>query len=214
MNHFSKVDVPERVKQKCEQDKRGLYVPFVVLKEGDNFHFKINDTQKTVQCVKQRCCSVCGDALEDDAWFIAGPGSAFHTHGSIADLPVHKECGVYSLQVCPYLAYGRYTSKTDLDKLYKQLNDDSIKLVNHSVDQDRVPIFCFIKSPKYDVHQQPGSFNIVFKPRRPYEEVEFWYDGERVSDKDAEVIIKNYFAEKYELKYLDHDFQKEQKETM
>lgn len=201
MKHFKEIPVPKVIEENCDKDKRGLYVPFIVLKEGDVHHFKINDHNKVAVCVHTKCCSVCGTELKDDSWFIGGPASVFHKRGAIADLPVHKSCGEYSLQVCPYLAYGRYTSKTDLEKLYERLENKTLMLVNTTIDNDRVPLFCFVKSNDYEVKH---SYTTLFKTKIPYQEIEFWYDGEQLSQETGEKILKEHFEDKYTLEDLDY----------
>lgn len=211
MKHFKEVLVPKLIQENCDKTERGLYVPFIVLKEGDVHHFKINDEEKVMQCIVEKKCSVCGTQLNDDIWFIGGPASVFHKRGAIADLPVHKECGVYSLEACPYMAFARYNSKTDLNKLYEKLETKSIALFNPSVDPDRVPMFCFVKASDYTLHM---LHTIVFKPSMPYLEIEFWNDGERLSLEEGESILKKQFQTKYSLEDLDYEFQERQKEAL
>ena len=201
MKHISKVPVPKLIQENCKQDPRGLYVPVVVLKEGDVYHFKINDNRIVKSCVANKCCSVCGTALKDDVWFIGGPASVFHKRGAIADLPVHKECGEYALQACPYMAYSRYTSKTNLEKLYERLQDKNILLENTTLDNNRVPVFCFVKASDYTIHM---THTLVFKPVMPYLEVEFWNDGVQLSKEEGEQILKEHFEERYTLNDLDY----------
>lgn len=204
MKHYEDVKVPDLVKENCKKDKRGLYVPFIVLEEDGEYHFKINDTRKTNFCMHNSCCSICGTKIEDGFWFIAGPASTFHKNGSIADLPVHKTCGEYALEVCPYLAYARYNSKTDIDKLYKGLKDKTLKLVNLTVDHDRVPMFCFTKCDEFILAATQNG--IVHRPKRPYLEIEFWNDGVKLSQKEGEDILKEHFKTKYSLDDLDYTF--------
>ena len=202
MKHFKEIPVPKLIEDNCEQDKRGLYVPFIVLKEGDVHHFKINDNQKVQHCTMNKKCSVCGTDLKDDSWFIGGPASIFHKRGAIADLPVHQCCGEYSLMVCPYMAYRNYTSKTDLDKLYKKLENKSTVLVNTTLDNDRVPMFCFVKSNDY--HVRHTIHTKLFKTNVPYQHVQFWNDGQQLSQKEGEKILKKHFKEKYTIEDLNY----------
>ena len=199
MKHFLDIPVPQLVKDNCEITDKGMYAPAIILKEGDVHHFKINDDRKVMICVIEKRCSICGTELKDDTWFIGGPASVFHKRGAIADLPVHKACGEYALQVCPYMAYARYHSKINLDKLYEKLKDKSIKLENPTIDFDRVPMFCFAKASSYTVHH---THTIVFKPRMPYEAVEFWNDGVQLSKEEGEKILSEHFATKYTLEDL------------
>jgi hypothetical protein len=164
-----------------EKDPRGLPVPFVVLKdETGKHHFKINDTKKSEECINKRLCHICGNPLNlNNLWMIGGPGSTFDENGMYIDGPVHKECGLYALQVCPYLAYSGYTAKTDIEKLQQQIKDKSI-LFNPTVDNDRLPLFVFARASQLIMHISPtGKYFSTFKPLL---EIEFWNDGELITE--------------------------------
>ena len=199
MKPVTTVPVPKLIQENCEKDPRGLYVPVIVLKEDNTFHFSVNDQRIVLRCIATKCCSICGTLLKNDVWFIGGPGSVFHKNGAIADLPVHKECGEYALQVCPYLAYSRYTAKADIDNLYNKIKDKTIRLENPTMDDDRVPVFCFVKASGYTIHL---IHNILFKPDMPYEKIEYWYNGKKLSTEEGEQIVIENFKSKYTLEDL------------
>jgi hypothetical protein len=64
--------------------------------------FRVTDTRRWALAVKLRTCAMCGVALGRNIAFIAGPVS-FETR-LFTDLPMHKDCALYAIQVCPFLA--------------------------------------------------------------------------------------------------------------
>lgn len=165
---------------------RGLPIPFVVYRDADNIpHFKINDENKVKACIESDLCSVCGEKLSGDSWLIGGPKSAFHPNGAYIDVPVHKECGVFSLQNCPYMAYTKYSAKTPLGLLGYEV--DGMKLYNPTLDQNRLEYFVFIKISSYTVKVVSHYERFIY-PKRPYLEIEYWKDGCEISKKDAEAL--------------------------
>ena len=193
----SKVPVPQLILDYCERDPRGLYVPFVVLKTDDGkYHFKINDQYKSRICMMENLCSICGQKLtEDNMWLLGGIGSAFDENGAYIDLPIHRECGHYALQVCPYMAVRNYNSTLDLEKLKMTLPGTSLH--NPTVDQDRLPLFVFIR-PSFIKHGNVLRGDTYVRAIPPLLDVEFWRDGEIIdSQEDVNIYIKGTKWEKY-----------------
>jgi len=165
-----------------ERDPRGMPVPYVVLKDKEGkHHFKINDTDKSILCMVQSLCGICGKPLKQkDTWMIGGIGSAFDDHGKYVDLPVHGDCGRYALQVCPYMVVRNYNGKVDIEKMEK--NIPGVKLHNTTVDQDRLPLFVLIQPDGYQIEITPTGFYVVPKRKKPYLGAEFWVDGKKLTD--------------------------------
>jgi len=180
----SKVPVPQLILDNCSRDPRGLYVPFVVLQTDDGkYHFKINDHTKSGICLVERLCSICGQDLPDqNTWLLGGIGSAFDENGVYIDLPVHKECGHYALQVCPYMAIRDYHSTLNIEKLKMTLPGTSLH--NPTVDQDRLPVFVFIRPAGYEVRMRNGEQTFYIKARTPLQDVEFWRDGQIIDSQE------------------------------
>ena len=191
MKNWKKVEIPALMKN-LELDRRGFPVPFIILKDKTGVpHFKINDDRKVEECIKNDLCSICGTEMKTDKWMIGGPLSAFHPQGAYIDIPVHKECGEYALQVCPYLAVSTYNGKQTVDDIVAgdfQEDDDTKQLVfkDPTQSKDRVPFFVFNKITGFDVTRR-GTDRYI-KPHKPYVEVEFWNDGEQIT-KDAAIKL-------------------------
>lgn len=152
-------------------------VPYIVLVKDDVPYFKINDEEKVKECIEKDLCTVCGKELKEDKWLVGGPISAFTSY-TFGDLPVHKECGMFSLKACPYMAYSQYNSKQEMGLgVNEKLN---LLTFNPTMDSERVPYFAFVKISEYDV-KYVGLYRFI-KPHLPYLEVEKWKDGKQLNE--------------------------------
>ena len=198
MKNLNKIPIPQLILNNCETDSRGLRVPFVVLKDKDGkHHFKINDSEKTIKCMKDQLCTICSTKMSyEDRWLVGGIASAFDKGGYYIDHPVHYECGKYALQVCPYLAIRNYNGKLDMIKLQEQFEGE-FQLFNPTVDQDRLPFFVFIRPLNIAYFTSKTDLNdIKLKSLGPYHEVEIWDEGDKITD--IEVIKKKLAGTKWE----------------
>jgi hypothetical protein len=162
---------------------KGFPIPFIVYRDYNGTpHFKINCEFKVKTCIAAKVCSICGDFLKDDMWFIGGPQSAFHPNGAYIDLPVHKECGIYALQHCPYMAYTKYISKTPLGEIESSI--EGLKLYNPTMDSNRLKYFVFIKTANYKVTELDVYRRFIY-PEKPYIEIEYWADGKKIDKKEV-----------------------------
>jgi hypothetical protein len=198
---WTTVPMPENIAKFCRKDPRGLPVPFVVLQDANGvYHFKVNDSQKTGMAIIGRKCSICGQPMQKgDRWLVGGISSAFDPNGAYIDIPVHKECGVYALQVCPYLAVRNYNYKTDLNKLATKIQlieGTSVKLQDTTIDTDRLPLFVLCKPKSYEYIIGPDN-NFFLVPTRPFLEQEFWDEGRLLTTEEALNKIKGTKWEKY-----------------
>ena len=178
------IPIPQLMLDHCERDPRGYPVPYVVFKDKTGkHHFKINDSEKSAICMVKTLCTICGQPMtKDDRWLVGGIASAFDKNGSYIDLPVHKECGHYALKVCPYLAIRNYNGKIDLEKMIKETE---AVLHNPTIDQDRLPLFVFTRPTTVQYILKSNGVFIV--PVKPYHEVQFWDEGQQITDL-AEII--------------------------
>lgn len=189
MKNWKIIPIPARMRN-LEIDKRGFPIPYIIMKDASGTpHFTINKDTLVEKCIKDNKCQICGKILRDDKWMIGGPQSAFHPQGVYIDTPVHKSCGIYALQVCPYLAFSSYNGKLTIDDINEKnfnMNTETKKLlfVNPTISKDRVPFFVFSKIESFEVRRHgPGLRYIV--PKRPYLEIEYWDDGEQITKEQA-----------------------------
>ena len=184
MRDWKNIPLPEKM-QHMEVDERGFPVPFIVLRDKEGKpKFTANDTVKVAFCRTKKMCAICGKAMFKDMWVAGGVLSAFHPQGVYIDTPVHRECGEYALQVCPYLAFTAYNGKVDIKKL--QAKADGVILVDPTVMSNRPPMFVFAKISGFAVQ----GFNHAIVPVKPFLDIEFWNDGKKLSLDVAENILK------------------------
>jgi hypothetical protein len=189
---WKSVPIPPKM-QSLPKDQRGYPVPYTVLRVPTGFpapadtdyKFAVNAGERNMDCALHKLCTICGGGLQDDTWLIGGPLSAFHPDGIFADLPVHRECGLYALKVCPYLAIPNYINLKNLNKLQKELGPKMI-LDRLTEQNTRLPFMCFVKVDKYDVH----PLSLLVKPKKPYLEAEYWNGGEIITTEEAIRLYK------------------------
>lgn len=193
MRNWKAVEIPPKM-QHLERDKRGYPVPHIILKSKNGEpNFIVNNDVEVMRCLAEQRCHVCGLKLGEDMWMIGGPKSAFHPRGAFNDGPVHKECGEYSLQVCPYLAVSNYRGKQTMDDIAAGKFDNPVILHNPTQDPNRVPFFVFAKVSAYNV--TISGIHRFVKPAKPYLEVEYWNDGLRLHESDVKEVIDSIKAE-------------------
>jgi hypothetical protein len=188
------VPIPEKM-QHLEIDPRGFPIPFIVLIDAEGTpHFKINDEAVVHHCLNEKVCHICGKKLNKEFWFIGGQISAFHPQGAFNDGAVHKECGLFALQVCPYMAYSQYKAFKTEDQVQKAgekiVGRPEIKaLYNPTQMNDRLSFFVLVKAKGYKINKTaiPGIHTV--NPFRPYEQVEYWLDGRRIHKGEAKKIL-------------------------
>jgi len=184
--------------QDLPTDKRGLPIPYVVLidKEGTP-HFKVNDSHKEFECIDKRLCHVCGKSLRREFWMIGGQISAFHPNGVFNDPPVHKECGIFSLQNCPYLINSNYKITEDIDALKATIKDDNLTdLFNPTPFNDRLTFFVLARTKDFTVRRASSGVKTI-KAIKPYIEVEYWVSGERIHKAEALRLLKDNNEKSY-----------------
>lgn len=175
-------------------DHRGFPIPYIVLRDNEgNPIFQANDEDKVTECLTKRKCHVCGKPLKREFWFIGGQLSAYHPKGAFNDGPTHKECGLFALKVCPYLAHTSYKAMDEEKgaRFAKSLvgKTDMQHFVNPTLDQKRLLFFCFVKAKEFIV-QTHSPVHRYIVPLRPYEQVEFFADGERIGKAHAKQLLQ------------------------
>lgn len=185
MKHdWRSVPIPERM-ARLPKDVRGFPIPANVLVVDGKPYFTINDEQWTREkAIGERRCSLCGEAL-NAAWFIGGPLSCFTEAGAFRDPPVHYSCGVYALQVCPYLVMPSYNKRLD----DKQAHQDRLAAkagvqtyIDPTVLDTRPPFFGVCQTKGYTARQVAGTLGFI--PVRPWIKYEVWSGGRHITDTD------------------------------
>lgn len=102
---LSLIAVPARVKS-LPVDERGYPVPHTVQWVEGKPDFRVIDPQKWAKAVQLRRCGMCGEPLGAHMAFVGGPLSM--RNRMFYDLPMHRDCATYALQVCPFLAAPKF----------------------------------------------------------------------------------------------------------
>jgi hypothetical protein len=81
---------------------RGLPVPFSQAWFDGKPDFRTVDPNKTIQCVQEELCAICGRRLGERSYFICGPLSK--KSRLFTDPPMHKQCAEFAAETCPFVS--------------------------------------------------------------------------------------------------------------
>lgn len=98
------IPVPPKLTER-PRDSRGFVVPYTALSLNEGWDFTTLDPRKVQTCVEMGLCGLCGTYLGDEdevVTFVGGPLSV--TNRNFLDPPMHEQCALYALNVCPFLA--------------------------------------------------------------------------------------------------------------
>jgi hypothetical protein len=112
---FAMEDIPPRMRS-LPLDRRGFPIPWFVQwfkdgiacrpgLDGAEPNFTIMDAAKRVRAVRNRLCWVCGQQLGKNLCFVIGPMCGISRVS--AEPPVHRDCALFSIKACPFLANPR-----------------------------------------------------------------------------------------------------------
>lgn len=183
------VELPRRMR-KLPKDKRGYPVPVIVLRDKNKTpHFTINDHRLSSKVANKKLCSICGDPLKKDIWFIGGQVCFTHPNGAFLDPPVHHDCGEYALRVCPYLGAPNYAGLVDGRTLKDAATPDGLALIRGETIADTRPeLFMMGKCERFRINVTGiGQFNMI--KIGPWLEVEAWRHGVRVPDEEVNDLV-------------------------
>lgn len=95
--------MPTRI-ARLPRNSVGYPIPWFVAAppDGGDPDFRVADGEKQVRATKDKLCWVCGTRIGAYATFTIGPMCAINRLSG--EPPSHRDCGIYSAQVCPFLA--------------------------------------------------------------------------------------------------------------
>jgi hypothetical protein len=178
---------------KNDRDRRDLPIPFIVYRDIRGVpHFTVDDIGAVTKVLAEKLCGLCGEPLKTgEMWLIGGPVSAFLEDGMFTTPHAHEECARYSIQVCPFLAAPVYTKLIEARTLKPEAVHDTAQFHHDQITPPR-PAFmvlaCTASITLIDADDGSGKKYII--PHRPWKEVEFWKNGERVTQAEAEKIAQ------------------------
>lgn len=169
MKPWKDVPIPARLARR-PRDRRGYPIPASVLVDADGVpDFRVTDHEKWFQLVRLKCCALCGEQLGRHLAFIGGPLS--HQNRLFTDLPMHKECASYAVQVCPYIAAPNFRYAETLTE-----KEGLIQAVSAAVHTDRPERFFLGTTKACRPAQLPDGTLVV--QASPWESTEWWVHGE------------------------------------
>ena len=96
----------------------------------------------------------------------------------------HEECARYSVQVCPFLAAPIYSRLIEAKTLNPRRVHDTAQFHNDQITPPRPLFFVLARTSGITlIDPDDGSGKKYIIPRRPWKEVEFWQNGERITQR-------------------------------
>jgi hypothetical protein len=173
--------------RRLARDARGLPIPAMVQYDASGKpQFAVIDMEKWAALARGRCCGICGRPMHVQIgyWFVGGPQSI--ANRMFTDLPMHRECAVFSLKVCPFLAMPRYRYiMRDVT-----LPDGTLVNVNEEASTRRPDCFGLARTSDYRAQilvseDQPGGTPLLHAA--PFERCEWWRNGARIDQPEPEI---------------------------
>jgi hypothetical protein len=174
-----------------DRDSRGLPIPFVVYRDLKGVpHFSINDVDAVDQVLAKRLCGLCGKPLKPgEVWFVGGPGSSFLEDGMYIDPFLHEACGRYAVKVCPFLAAKSYARRVEGRTLKAEDLHEEAQLHDNQIAPPRPLFFALTRTADFSlIDPRDGSGQKYILPDRPWTHVEFWQNGNPLTQTRAQEI--------------------------
>lgn len=112
---MSLIETPVRIAQ-MKKDARGYPIPFTVLWKDGVPDFRVIDPQKWADALSAKRCGICGGFLGAHIAFVGGPLSI--ENRLFTDLPMHRDCAIYALKTCPFLAAPKFSYAKNHDEQF------------------------------------------------------------------------------------------------
>lgn len=163
------IPVPPRLARR-PRDTRGYPIPANVLVDPATGRpdFRVTDVHRWARACLKKECSLCGEPLGRHMAFLGGPLS--YENRYFTDLPMHRDCAEYALQVCPYLAVPNFKYSESLSA-----PDGFTLTVSDDVVATRPAKFALAIARAYQAMRTPEGTYVV--RATPWEQVSWWQDG-------------------------------------
>lgn len=162
---LSGIEVPARVAA-LPVDDRGYPVPHSVKWIEGKPDFRVIDPVKWHAAIKHRCCGLCGQPLGVRMAFVGGDKSI--ANRLFVDLPMHRDCAIYALQACPFLAAPKFAFSRAIDDL----------AVHSAVSDDRPSRFGLGIAKAFVLGQLPSKELVLHAAE--FESITWWAHGQMV----------------------------------
>lgn len=156
-------------------DVRGFVIPFTqFIKPDGTPDFRVLDDVRVSKCLRRRLCSLCGDAMRRNVYFIGGPKCV--DYGYFYDPPMHRECAVYALETCPHLARAKGKYAPAPEKI-----EGAALLIQGEMDTEKAEWFGLMQSTGYTNGRTDAGMHVI-KAELPWVGVERWRDGSLMAE--------------------------------
>lgn len=103
----SENEIPERLKRRPVDKRRGLPIPYVSIIPGDGpeearADFTAIQAEPVLKAVVDGLCGLCGEPLDYWKAFLGGPRSA--ESRTYTDPAMHLECAQAAMRLCPHIS--------------------------------------------------------------------------------------------------------------
>lgn len=181
MQTWKQIPIPKRM-ENLPIDIRGFPIPYTVhIDPAGKTDFSKIDVEKHAKCIIDKTCTICGQSLGTDMWFVAGWKVALNPNGAFVDGALHKQCGVYALKVCPYLAVPSYVKQS-----VNEIPDNAKGVL---MLKGKSTMWALLKVAGYNI-RIVNDVSVVYMPYRPFVDIEFWNEGVQLSQSQAKSFMK------------------------
>jgi len=176
---------------KNDRDRRGLPIPVIIYRDKDGTpHFTVDDTRMVNHVLANKLCGLCGGKLKlGQMWLIAGGDSWKREDELFTSPPAHEDCARYAVQTCPFMAASSYSRLIEEKTLKPGALHDSIGVHNDQIRPPRPLYFTLFRTTAISlIDAEDGSGRKYIRPRRPWKDLEFWRNGQPISQAEADAI--------------------------
>lgn len=164
---LSQIETPDRIAA-MKKDVRGYPIPFSVKYGADGApDFRVIDPEKWEDAVIAKRCGISGGFLGSHLAFVGGPRSIENRY--FTDLPMHRDCAIYALRVCPFIAAPKFSYSRDFTEEIA---------VNEHVSTTRPSRFGLGISKGFEVVRLPQG-DIALRSQ-PFKSIEWWENGFKI----------------------------------
>jgi hypothetical protein len=100
---------PQALQERPVCPVRGLPAPFIAeVQEDGRVLFTVLDPKRSIRCVQERLCAMCGGPLGDGPVALIGDVASLEPDGFHIEPPVHERCAELAVGgLCPFLSHER-----------------------------------------------------------------------------------------------------------
>jgi hypothetical protein len=162
---LTEIEQPARVAG-LQRDARGYPIPYTVQRDANGIpDFRVIDPSMWMRAARLRCCGICGGQLGARVAFVGGPLAI--ANRLFTDLAMHRDCAIYALRACPFIAAPKFAYARTLPEG---------TVVSENVSVQRPERFGLGITKGFELLQLNSE--IVLRAQ-PFESVEWWRHGEK-----------------------------------